>query len=78
MKLFKRLSALGIAAALSATVAISVYAANRTAYSIGVNYSTSDSDTVDDFQSSAKNAAAAYKKISDMSSLVSYTPTLAS
>lgn len=63
---------------MSATVAISVYAANRTAYSIGVNYSTSDSDTVDDFQSSAKNAAAAYKKISDMSSLVSYTPTLAS
>lgn len=38
MKLFKRLSAIGVAVAMAATFATNVSAANRTAYSIGVKY----------------------------------------
>lgn len=76
MKLFKRLSAIGVAVAMAATFATNVSAANRTAYSIGVKYYQSLSATsYDDFVTSASNAQSAYSKISDITSSRTQYPT---
>lgn len=76
MKLFKRLSAIGVAVAMAATFATSVSAANRTAYSVGVKYYESASDTTaQDFSSGAQAAANAYAKLSDVKSVISKSPS---
>lgn len=76
MKLFKRLSAIGVAVAMAATFSTSVSAANRTAYSIGVRYyETSSASSYDNFVTSATNAQSAYSKISDITSSRTQYPT---
>lgn len=76
MKLFKRLSAIGVAVAMAATFATNVSAANRTAYSIGVKYYQSQSATTyDDFVTNASNVQSAYSKISDITSSRTQYPT---
>lgn len=79
MKLFKRLSAISVAVAIAATFATNVSAANRTAYSVGVSYYESASDTsADNFVTNATNAANAYARISGISSARTQYPTTTS
>lgn len=69
MKLFKQLSAIGVAVVMAATFATAISAANRTAYSIGVKYYKSSlATTYNDFTTSAANAQSAYSNISNITS----------
>ena len=76
MKLFKQLSAIGVAVGMAATFATATSAVNRTAYSIGVKYyATSSATTYDDFTTSAANAQSAYSNISGITSSRTQFPT---
>lgn len=76
MKLFKQLSAIGVAVVMAATFATAISAANRTAYSIGVKYyKSSSATTYDDFTTSAANAQSAYSNISGITSSRTQYPT---
>lgn len=76
MKLFKRLSAIGVAIAISTTLSINAFAATKTALCVGVNYDNDlDLTTTGDFRTNASNAKKAYSQISDMTATLYYTPT---
>lgn len=73
MKLLKRLSAIGLAIAVSMTLSVNAFAATKTALCIGVDYESSSKDE-GDYRTNAATAKAAYSKINGMSATLYYTP----
>ena len=66
MKLLKRLSAIGLAIALSTSLSVNALAATKTALCVGVNFESDLSTNTGNYKTNASNAKQAYSKISGM------------
>lgn len=75
MKLLKKLSAIGLAIALSTSFSVNALAATKTALCIGVNFESDLSTKTGNYTTNASNAKKAYSTISGMTATLYYTPS---